>query len=100
MFFSLKSNNLNWEIQTNNLASFKRSDGVHKKKFYIMVVHWKIQILRKFSRKSIICREELPEKGLKKCADLRAAWQKKELVSLRGIDIPMHAIRNNEKLKK
>ena len=32
-FFCLISNNLNWEILTNNLATFKRSDGVKDEKF-------------------------------------------------------------------
>ena len=35
--------NLNWEISTKNLVTFKRWDGVNDKKFNNMGVHWKIQ---------------------------------------------------------
>ena len=34
MFFSVISKNLNWEILTKNLATFKRWDGVKDEKFY------------------------------------------------------------------
>ena len=33
MFFSVITNNLNWEILTNNLATFKRSNGVKDENF-------------------------------------------------------------------
>ena len=33
MFFSVITNNLNWKILTNNLAIFKRSNGVKDEKF-------------------------------------------------------------------
>ena len=31
--------NLNWQILTKNLVTFKRQDGVKYEKFYIMSVH-------------------------------------------------------------
>ena len=33
MFFSVITENLNWEILTNNLVTFKRWDGVEDEKF-------------------------------------------------------------------
>ena len=33
MFFSVMTKNLNWEISTNNLVTFKRWDGVNDEKF-------------------------------------------------------------------
>ena len=33
MLFSVITNNLNWEILTNNLATFKRSNGGKDEKF-------------------------------------------------------------------
>ena len=40
MFFSVITKNLNWEIVTNNLVTFKRWDGVKdEKNFNIMGVH-------------------------------------------------------------
>ena len=42
MFFSVMTKNLNWEILTKNLVTFKRWDGVNDEKFNIMGVHWKI----------------------------------------------------------
>ena len=33
MFFSVITKNLNWEMLTKNLVSFKRSDGVKNEKF-------------------------------------------------------------------
>ena len=33
MFFSVITNNLNWEILTKNLVTFKRWDGVKDEKF-------------------------------------------------------------------
>ena len=34
MFFSVITKNLNWEILTKNLVTFKRWDGVKDEKFY------------------------------------------------------------------
>ena len=39
MFFSVINKNLNWEILTKNLVTFKRWDSVKDKKFNIMEVH-------------------------------------------------------------
>ena len=33
MFFSVMTKNLNWEISTKNLVTFKRLDGVNNEKF-------------------------------------------------------------------
>ena len=33
MFFSVITKNLNWEISTKNLVTFKRWDGVKKEQF-------------------------------------------------------------------
>ena len=33
MFFSVMTKNLNWEISTSNLVTFKRWDGVNDEKF-------------------------------------------------------------------
>ena len=33
MFFSVMTKNLNWEVSTNNLVTFKRQDGVNDEKF-------------------------------------------------------------------
>ena len=41
MFFPVITTNLNWEISTKNLVTFKRWDGVKEKNFNIMEVHWK-----------------------------------------------------------
>ena len=38
MFFSVITKNLNWEILTKNLVTFKRSDGVEDENFNIMGV--------------------------------------------------------------
>ena len=38
MFFSVMTKNLNWEISTKNLVTFKRWDGVNDKKKLIL---WK-----------------------------------------------------------
>ena len=45
MFFSVMTKNLNWEISTKNLVTFKRWDGVNR----LMV---KILISQKFTEKS------------------------------------------------
>ena len=39
VFFSGISNNLNWEIVTKNLATFKRSDGVKDEKLNIIGIY-------------------------------------------------------------
>ena len=39
MFLSLITKNLNWEVLTKNLFTFKRWDGVKDENFNIMRVH-------------------------------------------------------------
>ena len=39
MYLSLITKNLNWEISTKNLVTFKRWDGVKDKNFNIIRVH-------------------------------------------------------------
>ena len=41
MFFSVITKNLNWEILTKNLVTFKRWVGLRMKNFNIMGVLWK-----------------------------------------------------------
>ena len=66
MFFSVLTKNLNWEILTKNLVTFKKWDVVKDQKFY--GVHWKIQFLGKWwggegeILKNLIL-GELPKKG-------------------------------------
>ena len=45
MFFSVINKNLNWEILTKNLVTFKRWEGVKDENFNITWVQWKIQFL-------------------------------------------------------
>ena len=45
MFFSVINKNLNWEILTKNLVTFKRWDGVKMKNLNIIRVHWKTRFL-------------------------------------------------------
>ena len=46
MFFSVIIKNLNWEILTKNLVTFKRQDGVKDKKFQYYGGSLKNQIFR------------------------------------------------------
>ena len=39
MFFSVVTKNLNWEILTKNLGTFKRQNEIKDEKFIIMGVH-------------------------------------------------------------
>ena len=80
-FFSVITNNLNWEILNKNSVTFKRWDGVKDQRFWYC---------RGFTEKSDIggewggvpekpiYREELLKKGgLGQFPDLGGAWQKK-----------------------
>ena len=63
MFFSVLTKNLNWEILTKNLVTFKRWTGVKDKNFDIMEVHWKIQFLGRVSPKNNIWGNYLKREG-------------------------------------
>ena len=43
MLFSVINKNLNWEILTKNLVTFKRWDGVKDKTFWYYWVYWQIR---------------------------------------------------------
>ena len=45
MFLYVITKNLNWEVLTKNLVTFKRWNGMRMKNFSIMGVHWKIWFL-------------------------------------------------------
>ena len=63
MFFSVITNNLNWEILTKNLVTFKRWDGVKDEKFEYYGGSLKNSIFRGTHEKTIY-RGELPKKGV------------------------------------
>ena len=64
MFSSVITKNLNWEILTKNLVTFKRWDGVKDEKFDYYRGSLKNQIFRGgFVNEKLIYREELPKKG-------------------------------------
>ena len=52
MFFSVITKNLNWEISTKNLVTFKRWDGVNDKKKLIL---WKFTETTIFSGCVCVC---------------------------------------------
>ena len=52
MFFSVITENLNWEIVTKNLVTFKDGMGLRIKNFNIMGVPWKIRFLRAVLQKT------------------------------------------------
>ena len=58
MFLSLKTKNLNWEILTKNLFTFKRWDGVKDEN--IMKVYWKTKGWGGGGHKKPRCKGELP----------------------------------------
>ena len=64
MFFYGMTTNLNWEILTKNLVTFKRWDGGKDEKFYYHGVHWKIQFLGSGGHEKPIYRGELSKKGV------------------------------------
>ena len=78
MFFYGMTTNLNWEILTKNLVTFKRWDGGNDEKFYYHGVHWKIQFLGSGGHEKPIYRGgNCLKRGLGQFANLRGAWQKR-----------------------
>ena len=75
MFFSVINKNLNREILTKNLVTFKRWDGVKMKNLNIIRVHWKTRFLGGgvFTKKQYIGGKRLKKRGvgLGQFADLR-----------------------------
>ena len=69
MFFSVITKNLNWEILTKNLVTFKRWMGLRMKSFNIMGAPWKIQFLRRSSQKTNIYRGNCLKRRLGQFAD-------------------------------
>ena len=65
MFFSVITNNLNWEIATKNLVTFKRWDGVKGEKFQYYRGFLKNLIFRGGHEKPIYkyIGEGVPKKG-------------------------------------
>ena len=63
MFFSVATKNLNWEILTKNLVTFKRWVEIKDEKFSYYGVHWKIEFLEGGSRK-LIYRWGITRKGM------------------------------------
>ena len=65
MFFSVITKNLNWELLTKNLVTFKRCDGVKDEKFEYYGGPLKNSIFKEgagFTKKPIFKRE-LPKNG-------------------------------------
>ena len=54
MFFSVITKNLNWEISTKNLVTFKRWNGVKDEKFWYYWGSLKNPIFRRVSQKTDI----------------------------------------------
>ena len=64
MFFFVIIKNLNWEILTKNLVTFKRWYGVKDKNFDILGASWKTQFLREIHEKLIYKGGMPKERGL------------------------------------
>ena len=78
MFSSVITDNLNWQILTNDLVTFKGWDGLRMKNFNIMGVYWKKWIFKGVQEKPIY-RGNCLKRGLGQFADLEGAWQKKKV---------------------
>ena len=63
MFFSVQTKNLNWEILTKNLVTFKRWDGVKDEKFQFYRGSLKNLIFKEGVCEKPICMGELPKSG-------------------------------------
>ena len=76
MFLSDITENLNWEILTENLVTFKRWDEVKDDKFSYYVGSLKIQFIRGrgWGHKKLKYRSQLPNKG--------GPWQKRGAVGV------------------
>ena len=99
MFLSVTTNNLNWEILTKNLVTFKRWDGVKDEKLSYYAGSLKIQFKgwegsRKTNTQGNYLKRE--QEGLGEFENLRlgGAWQKRGGGAFEGgggiIDSPMH----------
>ena len=78
MFFFVITKNLNWEILTENLVTFKRWDGVQDEKYEYYGGSLKNLIYRRFHKKPIY-RGKFPKKGrgFGQFADLKRGLAKK-----------------------
>ena len=74
MFFSVVTKNLNWEIVTKNLVTFKRWDGVKNEKLEYYGGSLKFLVFRGVHKKTI-CRGQWPKGGAwKVCRFKGEAW--------------------------
>ena len=91
MFFSVITENLNWEILNKNLVTFKRWVGVKIKIFDYYRGSQKKLIFRGGNQYMV---GNCLKKGgwLGQFKDLRRTYQKRVVVFLRGVDTPMHTI--------
>ena len=78
MFFSAITKNLNWEILSKNLVTFKRWDENKDENFNIMEVHWKVWLLGGFTKKQYIRGDCLNRGWLGQFTDLIGSLGKKE----------------------
>ena len=94
MFFPVITNNLNWEISTKNLVTFKRWDGVKEKNFNIMEVHWKIRFSGGGAWKPSMSRVKCLKTGAWiVCRFKRRPWQKRRgWCFWGGVETPMHTV--------
>ena len=83
MFFFVITKNLNWEILTENVVTFKRWDGVQDEKYEYYEGSLKNPIYRRFHEKPIY-RGKFPKKGrgFGQFADLKRGLAKKREVVL------------------
>ena len=94
MFFSVQTKNLNWEILTKNLVTFKRWDGVKDEKFQFYRGSLKNLIFKEGVCEKPICMGELPKSGAWTVCRFKeggGGWQRKGGF-LRGVDTPMHSM--------
>ena len=79
--FSLSTKNLNWEVLTKTVVTFKRWDGVNGRKILIRAREGGV------TKNQYTNKGELPRReGLGPFADLKGAWRKRE-----G-DTPLHTM--------
>ena len=80
MFFSVITMNLNWEILTKNLVTFKRWDGVKDENFVILWGSLKNSIFREVHEKPIYWGGDCQKRGA------WAVWRFKRVVGKKGGD--------------
>ena len=63
MFFCVITKNLNWEVLTVNLVTFKNGMELRMKNFIFMGVRWKIRLLDWGVHEKLIYTGNCPENG-------------------------------------